>query len=494
MKMNDLLAQAAPVGLRAVRLGGTVLQRSRRWGIRFGGAFLVAVICCALMIIGLPLSWLGWSLPLHLGGVFLLLDAFYVVALLFHGNRPEGGSTAGTVLNVESRHQQWAAQIVQNWAMVSTSCGLGRPVERLVTVGSSYVPNPRQKVEKSLAALRLSGVASVPVGIVLHIAVPVGMTAGAVEKAGDGIRHAFGAASFEVIANGSNVRLILGDGADLFAGIRPASESSDGLRVTVGRASDGSNVVIDLSDASHIAIQGMTRSGKSAFCYGLLSQVGKRDDVQVVGIDPNQVLLGPWVASGRVPASSIALGDDVEHAAEVLESCLVEMRTRLDHLLSAGLDKINPSTEHPCYVIVLEEYPGLLLAAAAFDAGAKPADRITPRIKSAVSALTMQSAKVAMRVVLIVQRADASIIGGAERGQFGTRITFAVDNAEAVEMLNPGSRDRAPEVKEFPPGRALVWQHRKEIVMQADYLDYQSYRARLRLSASDSLPYSGHVH
>lgn len=41
--------------------------------------------------------------------------------------------------------------------------------------------------------------------------------------------------------------------------------------------------------------------------------------------------------------------------------------------------------------------------------------------------------------MLIAQRMDASIVGGAERSNFGVRITMRVDNADAVGMLHPSA-------------------------------------------------------
>ena len=83
--------------------------------------------------------------------------------------------------------------------------------------------------------------------------------------------------------------------------------------------------------------------------------------------------------------------------------------------------------------------------------------------------LVSEGPKVSVRVLLVVQRADASIVGGYARGQFGMRLTFAVDNAEAVAMLHPATpRDKAGEVMGFPPGRALTWHNRREQVGQFD--------------------------
>lgn len=81
---------------------------------------------------------------------------------------------------------------------------------------------------------------------------------------------------------------------------------------------------------------------------------------------------------------------------------------------------------------------------------------------------------------MIVQRADAEIVDGATRAQFGTRVTLAVDNGDAVRMLHPGAEpETVDSVRGFGPGRCLFWQHRRESVAQMDYLTYAGYRNRI---------------
>ena len=139
--------------------------------------------------------------------------------------------------------------------------------------------------------------------------------------------------------------------------------------------------------------------------------------------------------------------------------------------------------DFPVRVCVLEEYAGLLRQAAAYDDGLKPAERTAPKIRQRVGRLVSEGAKSGMRVVLITQRMDASTVDGDSRGQFGTRITMGVDNADAVRMLHPLAGPEIVEaVTKFPAGRCLFWQHRVEKFVQADFTPYQEYRRRLGLS------------
>jgi hypothetical protein len=270
---------------------------------------------------------------------------------------------------------------------------------------------------------------------------------------------------------------------DPLKGIRAAGNSCT-TRVVVGRCDDGSEAVIDLADAAHIAVQGMTRSGKSALLYTILGQVFASESVHISGIDPNQVLLGPLADASETDSNDFALGADPVGALKLLgEACRV-MDERARGLKDSGIAAYEEFTaDFPIRVIVLEEYAGLLRQAAAHDEGLKPAERTAGKIKQRVGRLVSEGAKTGIRVILITQRAEASIIDGDSRGQFGTRITMAVDNADSVRLLHPQASPEIVEaVVQFPVGRALFWQHRQERIMQCDFTEYEEYGRRLGLS------------
>lgn len=262
---------------------------------------------------------------------------------------------------------------------------------------------------------------------------------------------------------------------DSLAGIRGSRVAGD-PKLRLGRTELGEDAVVDLREASHIGIQGMTRSGKSACCYTLLSQALSLSFVQGFGIDPNRVLLNQV---GRFLPNNVALGDDIDKAVRLLDEIYQLMQSRLDSLDSQRIDKLSKFTaEVPIVLLVLEEYDGLLINAADHDqvTGAKGPDRALPKIKARVRALVAQGAKAGIRVVLITQRMDADTVNGATRGQLGTRLSFRVDNGDALRMLHP---EVTPEVVDrvthFSPGRCLYWQNGEEQVVQADLTEYAEY-------------------
>lgn len=271
---------------------------------------------------------------------------------------------------------------------------------------------------------------------------------------------------------------------DPLAGMRSASEGTS-TKLTIGRTEDGEEATIDLADASHIIMQGATRSGKSQLCYVIFGQLFSCSKVQILGIDPNRVLLEP-LAQATDP-NNFALGSDPLEALELLERVQANLLRRLDLLTEMQIDKHTGTSEFPYIILILEEYPGLLRRSKLYDKDQKPADRITSKIEALVQTFVAEGAKAGLRIVLIAQRADAEVVDGQSRGQFGTRISMSVDNGDAIRMLHPTSTADDPDlvgrVLLFPPGRALYRNGvtKIESTMQVDWLPYEDYRRRLGL-------------
>lgn len=252
-----------------------------------------------------------------------------------------------------------------------------------------------------------------------------------------------------------------------------------GQPIVIGR-SRGGDVVWDPYEAAHVGVQGVTRSGKSELVYGMLSALAERPEVLVTGVDPSRVLLSPWRDCPEVEQRSI--GQDLEGAARVLDGLVAEMDTRLEQLDAEGVDKLEVfSPDRPLLVVALEEFAGLTRACSVLDRALKPAERLQPRIETAKDRLLCEGAKVGVRVMMIAQRFDASLVGGVARSQFGLRITLRMDNLDGVKMFHDGlSAEEAVEVFTYPAGRALVQAPGVgRRVMQADRTEYQTYRQRV---------------
>nr|WP_161594100.1 FtsK/SpoIIIE domain-containing protein [Microbacterium sp. RG1] len=255
----------------------------------------------------------------------------------------------------------------------------------------------------------------------------------------------------------------------------------------IGLASDarGEAVTLDLvSEASHILVQGQTRSGKSAFVMRLLAAALDSSSVVVAGADPSGVLLNPLRDHLRPDWRSITGADIGAHVA-ALDAVVAELDRRLRLLLELEQDKIETFTpDVPLVLVVLEEYPGLIAAAEDDDAasGRRAGQRFAPAIRRNVSRLVRESAKVGFRIVTIAQRADAAVLGGNERSNYAVRVTLRVDNQEAVRMLHPFCPAQlADAVHTFPQGVGL-YQGPGRSAQRVDFpsFTYASYLGTVR--------------
>jgi S-DNA-T family DNA segregation ATPase FtsK/SpoIIIE len=260
--------------------------------------------------------------------------------------------------------------------------------------------------------------------------------------------------------------------------------TSDVAAIRVGRDENGVDVYVDLWDSWHLAAQGMTRAGKSVLLYGLLAQAAEDPAIAVCGVDPTGVLFSPfadapwseWRASGT---------RDMPAAAGTLRAIVDEMDRRITELPTLDVDQLRDFTpDSPILLVVLEEYPGLLSSAESDDEaeGRKAGEKLAPRIRRDVRRLVQESAKVGGRVFLLAQRMDASIVGGAERSNLGTRFSLRVDTADAVRMLHPSIEPGLVEaLAQAKPGQGVVDTPGEPLRrFKADFLDYGGYLARVR--------------
>ena len=262
---------------------------------------------------------------------------------------------------------------------------------------------------------------------------------------------------------------------DPLDGTRHAEINTPKTTPTIGRRASGGDATINLVDASHIIVQGQTRSGKSHFLRVLLAHLAGKNTVQVWGIDPGTSLLAPVAEATHTERFS--LGYNPETTYKLLKNLVDEMDNRLHTLRTQKMDKYEEFSESmPLIVVVLDEYAGIISQLNNYDSEHKPAERLSTKAKVLINRLVAEGAKVGLRVIVSTQRADTQSVDGSIRAQFATRLTFNVDNADAVRMLHPNATDTAEDVAAFPPGRALMRYDLNTETVQVDLLSYEEYR------------------
>lgn len=426
----------------------------------------VALLIAASVLAGVLPDWMQWPLIL---GAFALTAVYWRAGAPLRWHRRARSSYVARVTDRQDVRQiDMQQRLARSWTSWAQSIG-----ESIDTGQTDWRGRPKVRVPKIIGFERTG------FGQAFDVQVLPGSSPQDLVKKSDRLAATLGHPVRLSVTGPRTVRVQLVE-VDPLAGLRRSQgEVTDG-GIVVGRLDTGGDAHVDLRDASHLAIQGMTRSGKSAFCYTLLSPLAADESVIVGGIDPNRVLLAPWTHRERSDGW-LALGSDPVAAVDLLGRYVEEMDRRMDVLDTLGIEALREFTpDAPLLVCVLEEFPAMIRAAEGHDAGAKPADRVGPLIRQRVARLVMEGAKAGIRVVLIAQRMDASIVDGAVRGQFGSRVTFAVDTRDAVEMLHPNTDpDVIDQVRHFPPGRCIFWRHRVQHIAQADLTEYAGYRRRL---------------
>lgn len=231
--------------------------------------------------------------------------------------------------------------------------------------------------------------------------------------------------------------------------------------VLVAQAEDGTEITLPWISAPNGVIQGATRSGKSVWCYSVLAQLAALDDVVIAGSDPSGLLLGRPYAGTRHHPWQVTGSREVFDHVRLLRRLVDKMDDRIA-ALPARADKWETFTpDRPLVVVVLEEFAGLLRLASTVPAPPKgePAAGIKPRdqLLALYGRLVSEGHKAGFRLLVITQRADATVVGGFERGQLGLKLSFRVDDEEALPMLH-GSAGRllAATHRYAPPGVALM--------------------------------------
>lgn len=238
----------------------------------------------------------------------------------------------------------------------------------------------------------------------------------------------------------------------------------------LGRTEHGAPIAVDLLSA-HTVIQGQTRSGKSVALYGLLSALAETEHVAVVGIDPTGVLLSPWLGRGHDDLISIC--EDSGSVAQTLRRLTDRMDQRIRDLLAQRVDKLSTfNADIPRYLIVVEELSGVYARADIEDKTA------AKHIRLALTRLVLEGLKVGFSVVLCTQKALAAVIGSEMRANARNRVSFAVDDSTAVELLHADidAASIANQMRIWPPGRCLMQLERSTpVVAQFQEMTYQRY-------------------
>ncbi|WP_168218472.1 FtsK/SpoIIIE domain-containing protein [Nocardioides eburneiflavus] len=198
----------------------------------------------------------------------------------------------------------------------------------------------------------------------------------------------------------------------------------------VGIDEEGGNIEINLALSAHALIAGATRSGKSVCTYSLLTHVLRMGDrARLLVADPNDTTIAPF--EDKVAWSTSDTHPDA--VTGMLEWVRGEMDRRKPILRDMRADKISEFTaELPMIVVVIDEAANYLR---------HNDKRAAAAMMGELLAVVSQGAKYGVRLVLITQRPDSTILPTSTRAQLSFRISFRVEDGETAKMVFPDLPD-----------------------------------------------------
>ena len=361
---------------------------------------------------------------------------------------PRRGAYRRDVDALADRHRWWGV-----WRAAADGAGLSRTV--VVAAGRTIVVPDLVSVGYELGA------------VVLLVMLLPGQLPADVTAAAPRLAPALGCARVRVrgLSDGRHVRLeLLAD--DPLASLRHHDpHAPPGL---LGYSEDGPTITVGWPARGHGIVQGQTGSGKSVFTYAQLADAAADPAVIVAGLDPSGLLWRPFVGSRHAQWQVGGVGGDLSAHVKLLERLAATMDARIA-AMPADRDAVETCPDLPLLLVVLEEYPGLLRVADVVDR------KLGQRVRALVARLLSEGRKAGVRVLIVVQRADASVVDGLVRAQCAVRVSFSVDSGEAVRMLHPAVAEVA-DVLAAPPGVALLTMPGAPLTrFRAPLLDYARY-------------------
>jgi hypothetical protein len=185
-----------------------------------------------------------------------------------------------------------------------------------------------------------------------------GTVPAALSRVGHLIAPHLGGVALRVLDRGFGWALVTVLTVDPLAATLPLAPDLRHAGVLLGRDEGGQDILAEPADLPHTVCQGVTRSGKSVWTYGLLAQLAHRPDVLVAGLDPTGLLWRPFAGSRHAEWQVSGLADLPAHE-KLLAQVADEMDRRIREL-PADRDTIEITPGRPLLFVFLEEYPGLL--------------------------------------------------------------------------------------------------------------------------------------
>lgn len=321
-----------------------------------------------------------------------------------------------------------AAQYRFSWQYIATRHGLA---------AHSYTGGRDDERPTKPEVAKLTKIKATPGMDRLRVKLPTGLNTTHVEKACDGLAHAFRVREVRIAPDKPGWVWVELHRRDVLApALRPLpiEQVVDLGAVPIGQHEDGSLWRFRLQ-GTHVLIAGATGSGKGSVLWSLLRGIAVRitdGSVQVWAVDPKGGMeLGP----GR-PLFTRFEDRDPDAMCALVEDLVAVKDTRARDLAARGLRKHVPSPESPHLLLLVDE----LATLTAF------ADRkVTNRIDQALGLLLTQGRACGITVLAAVQDPGKDVVGWRDLFRPGSRCAWTTRSRSTwSSAMEPATEEPAP--------------------------------------------------
>ena len=228
-------------------------------------------------------------------------------------------------------------------------------------------------------------------------------------------------------------------------------ESTMELPCVIGKTISNDVFMFDLAKAPHLLVAGATGQGKSVGLNAIVTSLLYKKhpaELKIVMVDPKKVEFSIYSPIenhflARLEEEEDCIITDVQKVVKTLNSLCVLMDTRYDMLKKAGVRNIkeynekfkkrqlNPEHGHefmPYIVVIVDEFGDLIMTAG-------------KEVELPICRIAQLARAVGIHMIIATQRPQASIISGAIKTNFPTRIAFKVSSMmdSRVILDRPGA-------------------------------------------------------
>lgn len=215
-------------------------------------------------------------------------------------------------------------------------------------------------------------------------------------------------------------------------------ESTMELPCAIGKTISNEVFMFDLAKSPHLLVAGATGQGKSVGLNAIITSLLYKkhpSELKIVMVDPKKVEFSIYSPIenhflARLEEEEDCIITDVQKVVKTLNSLCVLMDSRYDLLKKAGVRnikeynakfkerKLNPENGHefmPYIVVIVDEFGDLIMTAG-------------KEVELPICRIAQLARAVGIHMIIATQRPQASIISGAIKTNFPTRIAFKVSS------------------------------------------------------------------